>query len=229
MSGSAREEGAIMKIKWIGHACFAITSSDGTVIITDPYQSGGFGGALAYGPITVRPDIVTVSHAHEDHGYVKGVPGKPIVIKDGSPSQAKGIQFEMYKVHHDTSGGSQRGSNTIICFTLDGVRLCHLGDLGHEIDAATARKIGTVDVLFVPVGGYFTIDAAAATRVVESLKPRVAIPMHYKTAKCGFPISTVDPFLKGKPNVERAGISEFAIDNNSLPKDTRIVVLDPAA
>ena len=218
-----------MKITWVGHACFAITASDGTVVVTDPYEPGGFGGALGYGPITVRPDVVTVSHGHEDHGYVKGLQGNPSVIREGGPAEAKGIRFDTYGTFHDAAGGAERGSNTIVCFSIDGIRLCHLGDLGHELNGATAGEIGDVDVLFVPVGGFFTIDAAAATRVVDTLKPRIVIPMHYKTEKCGFPISEVGPFLEGKSSVERTGATEFEIDKDGLPSETRIVVLEPAA
>ena len=218
-----------MKITWMGHACFAITGSNGTVVVTDPYEPGGFGGALGYGPITVQPDIVTISHEHEDHGYVRGLQGEPAIVREGGPAEVKGIKFDMYKTFHDSARGGQRGSNTIICFTIDEVRLCHLGDLGHELDAATGGAIGEVDVLFVPVGGFFTIDAAVATKVVETLKPRIVVPMHYKTEKCGFPISTVDPFIKGKPNVEQVGSTEFEVDKVSLPAETRIVVLEPAA
>jgi L-ascorbate metabolism protein UlaG (beta-lactamase superfamily) len=218
-----------MKITWIGHACFAITADDGTVVVTDPYEPGGFGGALGYGPITVRPDIVTVSHEHEDHGYVQGLQGKPVVIREGAASEAKGMGFDLHKTFHDTARGAERGSNTIICFTIDGVRLCHLGDLGHELDNATAGELGDVDILFVPVGGFFTIDADAATRVVDTLKPRIVVPMHYKTDKCSFPISTVEPFLKGKSNIERTGSTEFEIDKGTLPPTSTIVVLDPAA
>ncbi len=218
-----------MKVKWIGHACFAITGSDGTVVVTDPYEPGGFGGAVGYGPIPVEPDIVTVSHGHEDHGYVQGLRGNPIIVKEGGASKAKGMKFDLHKSFHDTGHGAERGSNNIICFTVDGVRVCHLGDLGHELDAATAGAIGDVDVLLVPVGGFFTIDAAVATSVVETLNPRVVVPMHYKTDKCGFPIDTVEPFIKGKPNVERTGSTEFDVDKDSLPQQTKIVVLEPAA
>jgi L-ascorbate metabolism protein UlaG (beta-lactamase superfamily) len=183
-----------LKIKWIGHACFAITASDGTVIVTDPYEPGAYDGALGYGPIPVSPDIATVSHGHEDHGYVQGLQGKPTVIKQGGPSEAKGIKFDMYSVFHDTSRGGERGTNAIICFTIDGVRLCHLGDLGHLLDAATVQAI-----------------------------------MHYKTDKCGFPIETVDPFVQGKPDVERPGATEFDVEKDNLPAATKIVVLEHAA
>jgi len=218
-----------LKIKWIGHACFAITANDGTVIVTDPYEPGAYGGALGYGPIPVRPDIATVSHGHADHGYVQGLQGKPVVIKQGGPCEAKGIRFDTHSVFHDTSHGGERGPNTIICFTIDGVRLCHLGDLGHQLDAATVQAIGEVDVLFVPVGGHFTIDAAEATKVVGHLKPRIVVPMHYKTPKCALPIETVDPFLQGKPNVDRPGSTEFEVNKQSLPAETKVVVLEPAA
>lgn len=112
---------------------------------------------------------------------------------------------------------------------MDGVRVCHLGDLGHELDAATARSIGNVNVLIVPVGGHFTIDATAATNVVAALNPRIVIPMHYKTDKCDLPIATVEPFIEGKPNVDRTGSTEVGIDKGSLPAETKIIVLEPAA
>jgi len=218
-----------LKIKWIGHACFAITAGDGTVIVTDPYEPGAYDGALGYGPIPVQPDIATVSHGHEDHGYVQGLQGKPVVIEQGGPYEAKGIKFDTHSVFHDTSQGGERGTNTIICFTIDGVRLCHLGDLGHQLDAATVQAVGEVDVLFVPVGGHFTIDAAEATKVVEILRPRIVVPMHYKTDKCGFPIETVDPFLQGKPDVQRPRSTEFEVEKDDLPAATKIVVLEHAA
>jgi len=216
-----------MKIKWNGHASFSITAKDGTVIITDPYEPGGFGGALAYGPIRDKADIVTVSHEHADHNYVDGLEGKPQVVKESKT--VKGISFKAIHVYHDDSRGSKRGENNIFVFTVDGVKLCHLGDLGHTLPKEVKKEIGQVDALFLPIGGFFTIDPNEATRVMQDLNPRVVIPMHYKTEKCGFPIAKLDDFLHGKEkSVVNVKASETNIAADSLPAQQQIWVLSHA-
>ncbi|MFH0913936.1 MAG: MBL fold metallo-hydrolase [Chloroflexota bacterium] len=209
-----------MKIKYLAHACFRITSDSGVTIITDPYTPNDM---LKYGAINESADIVLVTHEHGDHNNVAGVLGKPTVVK--SSATVKGLELKGIPLFHDEEDGKQRGKDTVFCFTLDGVRLCHLGDLGHTLTAAQAAEIGAVDVLFLPVGGYFTIDAAAATRVAESLKPRVVIPMHFKTEKCGYPIAPVEDFLKGKKDVARLNTSEAEVKKDKLPAATQVWVL----
>ncbi len=111
---------------------------------------------------------------------------------------------------------------------MDGVRVCHLGDLGHELDSNQMAEIGNVDVLLVPVGGFYTIDAKEATKVCEKLKPRLVIPMHYKTDKSSYPIAGVDDFLKGRKNVRRLGVSEIEIKKEQLPAIMETLVLEHA-
>ena len=142
-----------MKVKWLGHASFAITADDGTCIVTDPYEPGGFGGAIGYGPITEKADVVTVSHDHADHNYVAGVPGAPTVLKGAGAHEARGIDFKGLETAHDSSGGAERGSNVIFTFTMDDIVVCHLGDLGHRLTADQIDAIGEVDLLLIPVGG----------------------------------------------------------------------------
>ena len=214
-----------MKIKWLGHAAFLLTAGDGTRVITDPYATGA---GLSYGEITESADVVLVSHEHTDHNNVRTVKGKPEVIRGTGTHQAKGIEFKGVASFHDPSGGRERGPNTIFCFALDEIKFCHLGDLGHLLSKEQVAQIGQVDVLFLPVGGFFTIDAGEATQVMESLQPRVAIPMHFKTPKCDYPISPVDDFLKGKGKVRRTGGSEIELEAASLPEATSIWVLEPA-
>lgn len=214
-----------MKVKWLGHAAFLITSDEGVKIVTDPYKPGVYG--LEYGPIKDKADIVLVSHEHDDHNYVAGVPGNPQVIRGAGSHQANGIEFKGIACHHDESGGKERGDNTIFCFSVNGVKLCHLGDLGHELSAGQVAAIGAVDVLMIPVGGSFTIDAAAADRVIGQLKPGVAIPMHCKTDGCpNFPVSDVQPFLSAKTNVKRTGKAEVEFTKGKLPSPTQIIVLE---
>lgn len=212
-----------MKIKWLAHAAFLITSDSGTRIITDPYETTD---ALRYGEIEESADIVLVSHDHADHSNVAAVKGNPQVVR--GTTEAKGIKIKGVSTAHDDSGGSQRGKNTIFCFEVDGLNVCHAGDLGHMLTDEQAAAIDKVDVLLIPVGGFFTIDAKTADRICERLKPGVIIPMHYKTDKLDFPIAGVDGFLKGKDNVTRLDSSEIEIKAGELPASARIMVLKPA-
>jgi len=214
-----------MKVKYLGHAAFVITSNSGVKIITDPYATGP---DLTYGEITESADIVTVSHEHFDHGNVAAVKGNPEVVSRAGRSVIKGIEFIGIASYHDEAGGSLRGDNIIFCFEMDGVRVCHLGDLGHRLDDKQLKEIGSVDVLLIPVGGFYTIDAKVATEVCEQLKPRVIIPMHYKTEK-GIPgIFGVEGFLSGKANVSRPDSSQAEFKPGELPATGQIIVLKSA-
>ena len=212
-----------MKVKWLGHATFLITSDSGIKIITDPYVTGG---NLSYGEIKESADIVTVSHEHGDHNNAAAVSGSPVVVRGSA--EVKGIKFKDIPSHHDKIGGSQRGNNVIFCFEVDGMNVCHLGDLGHQLSENQLAELGQVDVLLIPVGGLFTIDAITATQVCDQIKPRVIIPMHFKNDKCGFPIAGVDEFLKGKKNVSQPDASEAEFKQGELPAETQIIVLKPA-
>lgn len=214
-----------MKIKWYGHASFLITSASGTKIVTDPYEPGGYDGAISYGSPPDLVDIAVVSHDHPDHNYVQGLKGTPQVVKGAGSHTVSGIVFKGITTFHDTSEGKDRGESTIFCFTVDGIRLCHLGDLGHPLSEKDSAEIGDVDVLMLPVGGFFTIDAGVATEVVDSLNPRLVIPMHFKTEKCDFPITTVDDFTRDKENVTRLSTSEIEFTKDTLPVSTEIQVL----
>jgi L-ascorbate metabolism protein UlaG (beta-lactamase superfamily) len=213
-----------MEIKWLAHAAFLITSDKGTRIITDPYETDD---SLKYGRIQESADIVIVSHdQHTDHNNVAAVKGNPQIVR--KTTEAKGIKFNGVPTYHDDVGGSKRGSNTIFCFEIDGLNICHAGDLGHLLTDTQVAAIGKVDILLIPVGGFFTIDAKTADQVCDQLKPTVILPMHYKTDKLDFPISGVDEFLKGKSNVTRVDGSEIEIKAGELPASAQIMVLKPA-
>jgi len=212
-----------MKIKWLGHASFLISSDSGVRIITDPYEPND---KLRYGEINESADIATVSHDHFDHSNVAAVKGNPQVVKDNA--EIKSIKFKGIATFHDATGGKDRGSNTIFCFEVDRVKICHLGDLGHGLTADQVAAIGAVDVLLLPVGGFYTIDAAVASRVAEQLKPGVVIPMHFKNNQCDFPITGVDEFLRGKKDISQPDVSETEFKARELPSTTQIIVLKPA-
>jgi L-ascorbate metabolism protein UlaG (beta-lactamase superfamily) len=212
-----------MKIKYLAHAAFLITSENGARIVTDPYQTSE---GLKHDAIKETADIVTVSHEHGDHNNIGAVKGSPQAVR--SSAEMKGLKFKAVSTAHDDKNGSQRGKNTIFCFEVDGINVCHAGDLGHELSADQVKAIGRVDVLMVPVGGFFTIDAKTATKVCDQLKPRVILPMHYKTDKLNFPIAGVDEFLKGKNNVTRSNDSEIELKAGKLSAAAQIMVLKPS-
>ncbi|MCX6000768.1 MAG: MBL fold metallo-hydrolase [Chloroflexi bacterium] len=214
-----------MRVKWLGHACFLITSDDGLRVITDPYTPGG---PIRYGNIGEAADVVTVSHKHGDHDNVGAIGGRPEIVDAPGLRKVKGIDFRGIATYHDEVGGRQRGPNVVVCFTLDGIRVCHLGDLGHQLDSVSIAEIGKVEILFVPVGGLYTIDALVAAKVCESLNPRVVMPMHYKNAKCGYPIAGVDEFLRGRTNTRRLDVSETEFKRNALPSVMETFVLTHA-
>ncbi len=213
-----------MKIKFLGHAAFLLTSDSGVNIITDPYKPGCFDGGIKYGVINESADIVTISHDHDDHNETN-LKGNPTFIRKNGTSDIKGIKIEGFDSFHDTNQGKDRGKNIIFNMAIDGINVVHLGDLGHELSADAVKNIGKVDILLVPVGGFFTIDALTAEKIVNALSPKIVIPMHYKTEKCGFPIAALESFTKGKETLHKG--DEFEIKAADIPQKIQIVVLDP--
>ena len=215
-----------MKVKWLGHASFLVTSDSGTTIITDPYATTP---ALKYGEIEESADIVTVSHDHFDHNNIAAVRGNPEVVREAAPVEIKGIKFSGIPSYHDDAEGSKRGRNIIFCFEVDGIKVCHLGDLGHPLDDKAIADLGKVDIVLTPVGGNYTIDAEVATELCRKLAPKVIIPMHYRNERCSdFPVAGVDEFVKGKTGVSQPDASEVAFKPGELPATTQIIVLKPA-
>lgn len=197
-----------MKLKWIGHAAFLMTAADGTRVLADPYNA-----EVGYKVPLDEADYVTVSHEHFDHNSVQNVPGAPHVARGTGQHTLGTVAAVGVATMHDDAGGSKRGANTVFCYDFpeEGgpLSVCHLGDLGHQLTPEQLAGIGDVDVLLVPVGGRFTVDAKGARELIAAVKPRVAVPMHYKTAALSFPLSPVDDFLSemaGAP-VEKPGVS----------------------
>jgi len=217
-----------VKVKWLGHSAFLLTAADGTSIVTDPYRPGSFNGAIKYGPIRATTDAVTVSHHHQDHDGVSHLPGKPKVFEGRGTFKVGSVSIGGFETFHDTNEGAGRGRNTVFVFEADGLRVCHCGDLGHVLSQEQTAAIGKVDVLLVPVGGTFTVDAAAAHKVAKQLGAKVVIPMHFKTEKLGFDIAGVSSFVEGKANVKRVGGPEVELSADKLPPIPEIWVLEHA-
>lgn len=221
-----------MRLTYYGHAAFLVEAADGTRIIIDPYLSGAFEGSFAYAPIDEPADLVLATHEHDDHGAVDTIPGHPRVLVHPVRETFHGVHVLGIPAAHDPDGGRTRGSNTLIVVDDGQVRLAHLGDLGHELDQQTRGALGRVDVLLIPVGGTYTIDALQATRVVGSLAPRVVIPMHFRTPRADMPLAPVEDFLDLERAtglvVTRTGTTSISLSQDALPASTEVYVLDHA-
>ncbi|MBA4390194.1 MAG: MBL fold metallo-hydrolase [Syntrophus sp. (in: bacteria)] len=217
-----------MKIKWYGHSAFYLATDSGVRIIIDPYEPGAFGGAIAYGRITDEADLVLTSHEHDDHSYTADIKGKFVHIKEKGTYEEKGVKIRAIETFHDTSGGQERGKNLIFLITADDITVAHLGDLGHILEDGTLQDIGKIDILMLPVGGFYTIGAKEATKVMSDLRPALIIPMHFKTDKCGLPIGYVDEFIKDKNKVRQANTPEIVITKATLPETEEIIVMKHA-
>ncbi|MDP6510099.1 MAG: MBL fold metallo-hydrolase [Dehalococcoidia bacterium] len=216
-----------MKVKWLGHACFLITADSGLKIVTDPYEAG-FRGLINYGPVKEAADIVTTSHQHGDHNYTADLQGNPEVVSGAGTHMVKGVEFVGTACYHDKASGGERGENTVFTFTVDGIRLCHCGDLGHPLDDAALGSIGRVDVLLVPTGGpAATLEMEEAVALWERLRPGVVIPMHFRNDKCNFPKYGVDDLVFLRPEAIQVGNTEVEFAAGNLLTG-QILILEPA-
>lgn len=179
-----------MKIKWLGHASFLITDSFGKKIVIDPFDA-----SVGYELYEGDADIVTLSHHHHDHDYTELINGNPTIIDQTGSYNEQGISFVGIPSYHDKQQGAKRGKNVIFVFTIDGYKVCHLGDLGYELSDDEIKTIGDIDVLMIPVGGVYTIDAQEAAKLALKINSRYIIPMHYKTDDLKIGLSGVDEFI----------------------------------
>jgi L-ascorbate metabolism protein UlaG (beta-lactamase superfamily) len=211
----------MLQIRWHGHACFEITND--LTLITDPHD----GKSIGIPSPSVQGDIILVSHDHFDHSS-----GIKLVEKEGSKvitdprkRTISNIEISGVESFHDESAGAKRGNNIIFKFIIDGIKFCHLGDLGHELDESTVQKISPVDILFIPVGGNFTIDDKKAWKIIEKIKPKIIIPMHYKIGGLSISIAGIDPFLErldqSKYKVDYVG-NEIDIEKEDLPNEPEV-------
>ena len=216
-----------MKIKYLGHAAFELVLASGARFVIDPYTAGAF-DALKFAPIEGSFDVAIVSHGHEDHVSREVLDrSKEIVNKSGKVTIG-GATIESLMTYHDGTKGSARGKNLISIVEDEGLRVAHLGDLGHAIAPKNFPMLKWMDVLMIPVGGHFTIDAETAAELARDFEPKIVIPMHYLTPKVDFPITPVENFTKLMDTVEMAGASEIEVTKKTLPAKMKVVVLDPA-
>ncbi len=207
----------MLQIRWHGHSCFEITNE--VTLVTDPHDGKSIG---IHAP-SVTGDIVLVSHDHYDHNSVKSVDkdGSKIVT-DTRKRNISNVEIKGIESFHDECHGEKRGNNIIYKFTMEDIAFCHMGDLGHDLDENTVQKIGDVDILFIPIGGTFTLDAKQAWRIIKKVKPRIAVPMHYKIGGLSLPITGIEPFLEeSKYEILKVG-NEIDIEKEDLPEEPEV-------
>lgn len=205
-------------ITWYGHAMYEI-KGERVSIVTDPFKGIGLPEP------TLTADIVLSSHSHSDHGATELVEGAQTLKEFVGETTIAGVPIKGVATFHDEASGAQRGKNSVYVFEIDGLRFCHLGDLGHPLTPEQLEIIGDVDILLIPVGGTYTIDAHAATREVEKLAPKIVIPMHVKLPGLSVNVAPVDGFLAGKDNVEMIYTNSIELTKSDIPASTTIKVL----
>lgn len=181
-----------MKLKWLGHSCFEITLDNGKVIVTDPYDD-----TVGYPPLHVKADVALSSHGHFDHNYFDAIEGDCEAIHQPGEYARFGARITGVPSFHDDQRGAKRGKNVIFAIEADGVKLVHLGDLGHQPDTeAQKAALKDVDVLLIPIGGTFTLTTPEAVALIREYRPAAAIAMHYRNQYCHFTITDCNGFVK---------------------------------
>lgn len=207
-----------VKITWFGHSMFLLEFAE-TKVLIDPYSDIGY-------PLPIRPiycDICIVSHKHLDHSNLNLAGGPYALLNEEGRSSVRGVNFNLIKSYHDRKKGADRGENLVSVFEFDNVRFAHAGDIG-AFDEELIKKIGRIDVLMVPVGGCYTIDAYEAWELIRYLNPKIIIPMHYKTDRLEKknPIDPIDKFISGRTNIVEISSGSCEINLLDMPKQETI-------
>jgi L-ascorbate metabolism protein UlaG (beta-lactamase superfamily) len=210
-----------MEITYLGHASFRIKGKQKTVV-TDPY-----GDRVGKFPKDIEADIVTVSHAHFDHNAAEKIKANPFIISGPGEYEVGGISVIGVPTFHDDQQGKARGLNTVFVIEIDGLRIAHLGDLGHKFSDDQLEDMGPIDILLIPVGGFYTIDAKTAKEVIGQVDPWVVIPMHYSQPGLTVDnITGVDAFLQEMGKTGILPIPKYAVSVDKLPEDLQVIVLE---
>lgn len=211
-----------MNITWYGHSCFLLQSDSGVGILTDPCDP-----ATGYTLQDIPADAITISHDHHDHNYTAAAAGNPKIITTPGAHSVQGVTITGFPSWHDDAQGQARGTNILFLIEMEGVRVLHLGDLGHLLDEDTAKAMGKVDVLLCPIGGTYTIDAEQAIETAALIQPRVFIPMHYATPLLQFSVAGLDEWAKRVKgcNVHRLNSNTCSISPDTLG-EKRILILN---
>lgn len=214
-----------MEIKYIGHSSFFIKTKTAK-IVTDPFDPQMTGLKFP----KIEADVVTVSHGHADHSYVEGIKEQLLVIDWPGEFEKNEVRITGYPSFHDNKQGAQRGPNTMYKFEAENISLLHCGDLGHLLDDTTIETIGGVDILLIPTGGFYTINAEEAVKVIQEIEPSIVIPMHYNRPEMNQAqfgqLQDLNIFLKVMGADGTVPIEKLSIKKEELvAEDLKVVVL----
>lgn len=209
-----------MVITWYGQSCFKIQSSQ-TLILTDPFDK-----AIGLTPPRGQADIITISHQHYDHNNSGAASGTPLILEGPGEYETKGINIKGVLSFHDNKEGRERGINTIYLIENEGIKICHLGDLGQaKLNDEQLEEIDEVDILMVPVGGVFTLDGEEAAKITNQIEPKIVIPMHYKIPGLNIKIEGAEKFLKEMGAEKKTALEKLTIKKKDLPQEEIEVVV----
>ena len=218
-----------MQVIWKGQSFFQILIQRGkesvVKIAIDPYDE-----QIGLKPPTLEADILLISHSHYNHNNIKAVSGNPFIIEGPGEYEIKGIFIQGISSFHDNVQGKERGENTIYTLESEGIKICHLGDLGQkELTDEQLEKIGAIDILMIPVGGIYTISAKEAAKIISQVEPKIVIPMHYHIPKLKIKLEGLDKFLK-MMGVKAPEVSKkLSVSQRNLPSEgMKIIVLKPS-
>ncbi len=208
----------MVEINYLGHSCFKISGKQVSVVC-DPYNEEKVGLKLP----KIEADVVTVSHDHEDHNNVSGLKGNYICFDTPGEYEMKDVEITGIESSHDNDGGKERGKNTIFVYDIEGIKICHLGDLGQTLTSEQLEKIDGVDILFIPVGGKYTIGPKEATRAISDIGPKIVIPMHFKAGKMK-DLEPIEDFLKeiGK---QPKRVDQLKLKQKDITEELEVYVL----
>ena len=213
----------VMQINYLGHSCFKIKGKNST-LLTDPFDK-----FVGFPMPKTKAEIVTISHQHKDHNCLDNIEGEPFIIQAPGEYEVGDVSVFSLKTFHDDVKGAQRGTNVIYNIQMEDISLCHLGDLGHKLNDRQLEKVNGVDVLFVPVGGVFTLGPKQVIEVINQIEPAIIIPMHYRTSrhdqdKFGKLFSLKD-FLAEIGAPEAQAQEKLVISKTSLPEESEVIPL----
>jgi L-ascorbate metabolism protein UlaG (beta-lactamase superfamily) len=210
-----------MEITWYGHSCFRITERGMASVVTDPYDHA----VVGYSELSLRADIVTISHDAPGHSFIQSVKGAKWHLDGPGEYEIGSVFLTAVAVGKNQTKGN--GRNMVFIFDYDNVTVCHLGDLNDVPSRKDVDAFGNVDVLLVPVGGGSALAAAKAAEVVNLIEPGIVVPMHYSTAKSKVKLDELNPFLKQMGLSDQVSVEEsLKVTKRDIPEETAVVVLD---
>jgi len=207
----------MLEIRWHGHSCFEISNEH--TLVTDPHD----GKSIGIPTPMVTADLVLVSHNHFDHNSTRTVStNNTTIITEKRKRKINDILVKGMQTFHDSCNGEKRGKNIVFNFTIENITFCHLGDLGHLLDEKQIQSLKSTDILFIPVGGTYTLNAEQAWDLIKKIEPKIVIPMHYKIEGLSLPLSPVDDFLSlATFEVFKVG-NQIDIESEDLPTNPEI-------